>query len=527
MDGRERDSHDPERAERLREEARERWGRADDDADAVAARLDSDDPAVRAEAVWTLAELAADDPDRSRRLPVESKLAPLLNDDDQWVRRGASWAVATIADEHPHRAHAALPAVTESLADEDPLVRENGVLALSNVAEEYPRAVEPALSKLAALVADEDGLARRYAVETLRRLVVRLDEGGFPETVEATPEIAEMLRGEGDVVAVSDDADDGRLIRIRGGGADDESADDDDESDGTDGTDESLGPPDRIPAVPEIDGDRETFERLADLGTDPLTTATKARAPSSEGGQHVVVVVRTLRPDSGVDPSRFETALRSWVGVDDHAHVAPVLARGTDPRPWFASEFMDAGSLRKAVGSVGFDRAVWYAHCLAATMCHAHARGVVHGALRPGAVGLSRTFGAWPVPKVGDWAFGDLFADATTPPVPPAYAAPEHLAPETFGRPDPATDVYQLGALCYALFAGRPPFTGDPADIARKVQNEDPEPPSAHAEGVPEAIDRLVGRALRTEKPARFETAEDFRRELEILARDLSLSYEL
>ncbi|WP_137286228.1 protein kinase domain-containing protein [Halorussus salinisoli] len=527
MDGRERDAaRDRERAERLREEARERWGREDDDVDAAVAGLAAADSEERAEAVWTLAELAADDPDRSRRLPVESALAPLLDDDDQWVRRGASWAVATVADEDPHRAHAALSEVTAGLTDDDPLVRENSVLALADVAREYPNAAEPALSELAHLVREGDGLVRRVAAETLRNLVARLDEDGFPETIEATPDIAEILRGGAGVVAVTDESGDGRPVRIRGDSSSDESPVGDGETDAD--TDQSLGPPDRIPAVPDVEADRRDFDFLADLGDGPLTTAAKVRAPSSsEGGQHVVVVLRTLRSGSGVDPARVETALRAWAGADDRAHVAPVLARGTNPRPWFATEFMDGGSLRDAIGSVGFDRAVWYAHCLATAVRHAHARGVVHGALRPGAVGLSRTFGAWSVPKVGDWSFGDLLAEMNTPPVPPAYAAPEQFAPEEFGRPDHSTDVYQLGALCYALFAGRPPFAGDTAAIARKVRHEDPAPPSAHVERVPEAVDRLVERALRTEKTARFETAEDFLRELEVVAQDLSLSYEL
>ncbi|WP_135854290.1 HEAT repeat domain-containing protein [Halorussus salinus] len=511
----------------LREEARERWGRADDDVESAAADLASDDPEERAAAAWTLAELA-EDPDDSRRVPVESGLAPLLTDDDEWVRRGASWAVANVADHHPHRARGALSAVTESLDDSDPLVRENSVVAVADVAREYPHAVEPVLSRLADLVRDEDGLARRRAAETLRRLVTRLDEDGFPETIEATPDIADLLGGDAGVVAATDDGGEGRPVRV--GGADDSP---DDEGENARGgrnraTTDDRGPPDQLPAPPEIDAARGDFEHLADFGDGPLTTAAKVRAPSlSEGGQRVVVVCRTLRADAGVSPADFEEALRAWAAVDDHPHVAPVLARGPTPRPWLATEFLDGGSLRDHVGSVGFERAVWYAHCLATAVSHAHARGVVHGALRPSAVGFSRTLGAWPVPKVGEWAFGDLLGAVQELPAPPAFAAPEHLAPDEFGGPDSSTDVYQLGALCYALFAGRPPFVGETEAVVREVRVSDPPPASAFADGVPDEIDALLSRALAKEKQARFETAEDFRRELEVVAGNLSLSFEL
>lgn len=523
-----RGADDGERIRKLREAARERWD-GDDDVAAIATGLDSDDSDERAEAAWALAELAAD-ADQSRRLPVESKLAPLLADEDRWVRRGASWALARVADARPQRGRAAVGDAISALTDDDPLVRENSVLTLAAVASEHPRAVEPALSRLADLARDDDGLARRYAAETFRRLVFELDADGFPLAIQASPEVADLVPGDAGVIEVSDEADEtdgvGR-VRVRDesdelGGADAGA------NSGADREDPDRGgsPPDRIPSPPEIRADFREFERLADRGGGPLTEGVKARAPA-EDGQHVVAALRVFRADADVAPEQVETALRAWAGVADHDHVAPILARGTTPRPWLATEFMDGGTLRDAVGAMGFDRALWSAHCVAKAVCHAHARGVVHGALRPGVVGLSQTFGAWSVPKVGDWRFGDLLSEIRSPPVPPAFAAPEHLAPERFGRSDHATDVYQLGALAYALFAGRPPFVGDSQEIARKVQTDDPEPASAFASGVPEAVDDLLGRALTKEKPARFETAEDFRRELEVVARSQPLSFRL
>lgn len=514
----EREGNDRERVERLREAAREQWGHADADVEDISSQLESDDAEERARAAWALAELAADDPDRSRTIPVASKLAPLLDDEDQWVRRGASWAMATVADEHPGRARQGLSEVTEGLADEDPLVRENSVLALSDVAVEHPRAAEPALSNLAALVNDGDGLASRYAADALRRLIRRLDEDGFPRTIAATPELAGFLPGDADVVEVTEDPSDGKPLQIQGGAGGRATTDGEENDERDEEEDESLGPPEQIPSPPEIVADRRAFDRLASLGDGPLTTDVKARAPTpGEGGQHVVASVRTLRSEVRVDSARVETAFRAWAGVDDHDYVVPVLARGSNPRPWIATEFLDGGTLRDHLGSVGFERGLWYAHCVTTAVCDAHARGVVHGALRPGAVGLSRTLGAWAVPKVGDWGFGDLLAEIREVPVPPAYAAPEHVAPERFGRPDPATDVYQLGALCYALFAGRPPFVGEGFEVAGKVETETPASPSEFDPSLPAEVDDLAGRALAKEKRARFETAEDFRRKLELL----------
>ena len=500
---------DRERVRRLRRTVRERYG---EDTRAVVAGLDSDDPEERAGAAWELAELAADDPDR---LPVKSKLPALLADDDEWVRRGASWALAVVAESNPHRARSAVGAMTDALSDEDRLVRENGILALAGVASEYPLAAEPALSHLAELTREEDGLVRRYAAETLRDLVRRLDEDGFPQTIAAGPGLADVLPGDASVVEVTDVLDDEGSVQVGrpklGGRADDERGADDED-------DEAVGPPDLIPSPPTIDADFRSFERVADLGTGPLTTAAKARA-RADGGQQVVVTLRMARTD-GVEPDAVERAFLAWAGVADHDHVVPVLARGRSPRPWIATEFMDGGSLRDSVGTVEFERALWYAHCVTKAVCYAHARGVVHGALRPGVVGLSRTLGAWPVPKVGDWGFGDALAAGTSggfSRLPTPFAAPEHLAPEEFGRLDHATDVYQLGVICYAMFAGRLPFVGEGDAVARAVRERDPPPASSFAPSLPDAVDDLLARALTKAKTARFETAEDFRRELDAL----------
>ncbi|WP_135828700.1 HEAT repeat domain-containing protein [Halorussus halobius] len=512
------------RADRLRERARRirANARLDSDPDPahldqLFARLGDEDPEERAEAAWDIAELATDHPDRSWRLPVESTLAPLLDDDDQWVRRGASWAMATVADGHPERVRPAVSALADSLTDDDPLVRENTVLAVSDVASEFPFAAKPALDRLVAVVRNDDGLARQYAAETLQLLVRQLDENGFPETIAATSEVADLLPDDAEVVVATDDEQSGDSpVRVGGSESD---ADDEQATTGPSDSVESLGPPDRITEPSPFDAERAELQSLGDLGGDPLTTAVKARAPAgAEDPQGVVTTVRTLRSDADVDPSVVEAAFRAWAGVDDHDHVLPVLDRGRTPRPWLATEFADAGTLRDHVGRVGFDRALWYAHRVTTAVCHAHARGVVHGALRPGAVGLSRALGAWPVPKVGDWGFGEALAAVRTPPVPPAFAAPEHLAPDEFGRPDPATDVYQLGALCYVLFAGRPPFAGDPATVARRVRSEPPPTPSEFAPDLPGSVDDVVERALTKEKRARFETAEDLRRRLEVVA---------
>lgn len=518
-----------ERIDQLRETASERWG--DDEIDAVVDYLDHDDPAERARAAWALAELAADD-DHVGRIPVESGLAPLLDDDARWVRRGASWALSTVADERPGRVKPAVSSLTDSLADDDPLVRENGVLTVSSVAEEYPRAAEPALSKLAELADDDEGLARRYAAETLQRLVRELEDDGYPFEIRAPADVADALPTDSNLVAVSEDNAEGSLqVEEPGAGSAvlREVADEEDDSDDTDDR-RALGPPETIPEPLDVaaDVDRRDLEPLGPGGEGPLTTIRKARiGTAGEGGQHAVVAHRTLRSDRDVSPVAVESAFDDWADIDDHDHVLGVLARGKTPRPWAAVEFADAGSLADYLGDWHPVRSLWVLHRVTRAVCHAHGHGVLHGALRPGAVELSSVLGAWSVPKVADWGLGDPLGAVRTVPVPVGYAAPEHVDPERFGGPDQATDVYLLGATAYAMFAGRPPFTSERRAVAEDIVAEGPPPVSEVATGVPEGLEDLLDRALAREKSARLETVVDFRHELELLLAEKSLPFEV
>ncbi len=168
-----------------------------------------------------------------------------------------------------------------------------------------------------------------------------------------------------------------------------------------------------------------------------------------------MVTLFTLRPDRREQfvSDSFTTAIDRWEAIDDHDHVLPIRARG-NTLPWVATEFADAGTLSDHFGAE-LDASLWFAHCIVRTISHAHALGVIHGGLCPPAIRFMTTFGpTWPIPKVGDWGLADVMADFYLPPVPPAYAAPEHLDPDAFGGIDHSTDVYGLGAVLYALFTG-------------------------------------------------------------------------
>ena len=100
---------------------------------------------------------------------------------------------------------------------------------------------------------------------------------------------------------------------------------------------------------------------------------------------------------------------------------------------------------------------------VAEVLAHAHARGVVHGNLRPERVLMSSGARAFPVCIV-DWSDARAHDAATALPVPTVaswhYTAPELAAGESI---DDRADVFSLGVIAYQLLTGTLPFEGDVA----------------------------------------------------------------
>ncbi|GAB3314019.1 PQQ-binding-like beta-propeller repeat protein [Haloplanus salinarum] len=267
------------------------------------------------------------------------------------------------------------------------------------------------------------------------------------------------------------------------------------------------GAPDRIPQAPEVSVEYDALTDEEPLGGGGNADVAKATLPTPDGD--VILAIKrprmqgTLHTDA-VD--RLMEEAETWDKIDDHDHVVGVVDYGASPVPWIAMEYMDAGDLGDRAGELEFDRALWTALGITEGVHHAHRRGVAHLDLKPENVLFRSVEDAWDVPKVADWGLSKHLLDhsKSIEGLSPQYAAPEQFD-EQYGNPDDITDIYQLGAVLYELFTGRPPFEGRPSKAMRRVLDEEPTPPSDVAD-VPQALDRVLLTALAKEKSERYET---------------------
>jgi len=261
------------------------------------------------------------------------------------------------------------------------------------------------------------------------------------------------------------------------------------------------------------------FDRLSAVARgveDRYATGYRCRAAVDEDERGVAARLFD-RPEAS-DRLDFRAALSDalgrWEALGDGDSVVTVVDWGERPRPWVAAQPVDASLADR--GRPPVDRAVDQAVALADALGHCHRHGAVHGGLDPKSVvypgddltGLDE-------PVLDNPGLMGVFRRYFEPAdyLDPRFAAPEYFD-DDFGAVDTATDVYGLGATCYFLLTGRPPFDGSYSDVRRGVLDGSPRAPSAVADTVPADADPVLAKALAKRKLKRYDSVETFAADL-------------
>jgi serine/threonine-protein kinase len=220
-----------------------------------------------------------------------------------------------------------------------------------------------------------------------------------------------------------------------------------------------------------------------------------------------IVAVKVIKPWWADDPEWVETFERE----------AQLLARVSDPgivqifdvgqAPeglYYVAEFVNGESLASRLrrGPLAPREACDVAEQLSRALAHAHAQRIVHRDIKPANVLIS----ARGVVKLGDFGVALLAEGSTGDAAGTVLGTPRYMAPEQArgGPTTPATDIYSVGVVLYEMLAGVPPFAGDSAvELALSHLHDAPGPLPA---GTPEALTRIVKRALAKDPRGRFDS---------------------
>lgn len=214
----------------------------------------------------------------------------------------------------------------------------------------------------------------------------------------------------------------------------------------------------------------------------------------------------------------FMKEMRIWEELH-HKNIVDLFSVNILPSPYVEMEFIgqSLADLEKPVEPV---RAAAIMRGVAEGLSYAHGKGVIHRDIKPHNILL--TGGG--VPKITDWGLGKIMDDSRETSVVGfslAYAAPEQIAPEKFGRPDARTDIYQFGVVFYELLTGSAPLGGESlGETSVAIMGKTPEPPSARIAGL-EIFDPIVLKCLAKDPAARYPGMDAVIADLDVLAASL------
>lgn len=271
---------------------------------------------------------------------------------------------------------------------------------------------------------------------------------------------------------------------------------------------------------------------LANLGHGGQATIKKVQLPDSKTPPEVVAIREPTAPETITTEAveEFLQSAETWETIDDqernkpqrwerYEHIVGVIDTGDD-LPWIAMEYMQGGDLTGVLeehpNGLPVGQALWIGECVCKGLEIAHQLGRVHLDIKPENVLLKQTDG-WPWPKLADWGLARTLGEKTgsMEGLSPEYATPEQFDSTKFGDPDQLTDIYQTGALVYALLTGRPPVTGNQYEIMQQIMSgASINPPSGRRSQLPAVVDVAVGISLEQQKADRYDSITDFRKAL-------------
>ncbi|MFD5863635.1 Stk1 family PASTA domain-containing Ser/Thr kinase [Agromyces sp. NPDC127015] len=245
------------------------------------------------------------------------------------------------------------------------------------------------------------------------------------------------------------------------------------------------------------------------------------------------VAVKLLKPQLATDPAfrmRFRQEAQSAarmahptiVRVFDAGEETVVDASGHEVQlPFIVMEFVEGRLLKDIIhdGPLEPAAAVRVIDGVLTALEYSHRAGVVHRDIKPGNIMITTTGQV----KVMDFGIARAVSDSSTTVAQTtailgtaSYFSPEQAKGETV---DARTDLYSTGVVLFELLTGRPPFRGDtPVAVAYQHVSERPVKPSVINPKVSPALDAVVMRALAKNRDQRYQTAVEFRADVDTAA---------
>ena len=237
-----------------------------------------------------------------------------------------------------------------------------------------------------------------------------------------------------------------------------------------------------------------------------------------------IVAIKVLRPEYESDEEfvrRFSREAEAASKVS-HQNIVNMLDVGIDgDMRYIVMEYVDGQTLKDMIrqrGTIHPDTAIRMTIRILAAVDHAHRNGIVHRDIKPQNILVDNQGRV----KVADFGIARLKAAQTTTleegsTTGSALGSVHYFSPEQARGEvaDEKSDLYSVGVVMYEMLTGQVPFDGETSvSVALKHLSEEPKSMRDHQEGISQALDEVVMRALCKDASKRYQTAAEMAADL-------------
>lgn len=274
----------------------------------------------------------------------------------------------------------------------------------------------------------------------------------------------------------------------------------------------------RLPSNPPLDRKDKNQRKLEDrydqiekIGEGGMGSIFRAR-DRIIGRTVALKVIRECFAGDTETMQRFIREAQSASALQ-HPGIVTIFDISVADPMYIAMEYIDGGNLRERLNNkpVSVQEFTGIVMEICDALDAAHSKGIIHRDIKPENIMLTKDGKV----KITDFGLACINNATRMTLAGQILGTPLYMSPEQIkgGFADNRSDIYSLGIVCYELLTGNVPFAH--GDVGYCHIHETPSPPSLFNPDIPDALEKIILKAIEKKPEDRYQTVREILEEID------------